>query len=66
MALGSLMLICPVCAGALRGYGSAGIFASLAYLGTSATVVVNALGQSASARLARMFADLDLSGFFHG
>jgi O-antigen/teichoic acid export membrane protein len=40
-----------------------GIFASLAYLGTSATIVINALGQSVSARLSRMFAEGQFEAF---
>ena len=64
MALGSLNLNLPRYAlERYAGTSQLGIFASLAYIGTSATVVVNALGQSASARLARMFADLDFAGF---
>src|ERR1700722_8238377 len=64
MALGSLNLNLPRYAlERYAGTSQLGIFASLAYLGTSATVVVNALGQSASARLARMFADQDFAGF---
>jgi len=64
MALGSLNVNLPrYVLERYAGTGQLGIFASLAYLGTSATVVVNALGQSASARLARMFADLDFAGF---
>jgi glycosyltransferase involved in cell wall biosynthesis/O-antigen/teichoic acid export membrane protein len=64
MALGSLNL--NLSRYALEYYGGTrqlGIFASLAYIGTSASFVVNALGQSASARLARMFADRDFAGF---
>ncbi len=39
-----------------KGPSEFGIYASLAYLGTAASLVINALGQSASARLSRMFA----------
>jgi O-antigen/teichoic acid export membrane protein len=40
-----------------------GIFASLAYLGTSAGIVITALGQSATARLSRMFAERQFDAF---
>lgn len=40
-----------------------GIFASMAYMLIAVTLIINALGQSASARLARMFAAHDLDGF---
>jgi len=64
MALGSLNLNLPRYAlERYAGTSQLGIFASLAYIGTSATVIVNALGQSASARLARMFTDRDFEGF---
>ena len=46
-----------------RGQGEFGIYASLAYLGTAASLVINALGQSASARLSRMFANREFEGF---
>jgi O-antigen/teichoic acid export membrane protein len=45
------------------GYSELGIFAAMAYLVTAAVQVVNALGQSVSARLSRMFAEGDLKGF---
>jgi O-antigen/teichoic acid export membrane protein len=40
-----------------------GIFASLAYLVTAANLLIFALGQSASARLSRMFAENELDQF---
>jgi O-antigen/teichoic acid export membrane protein len=40
-----------------------GVFASLAYLITGAGLVINALGESASARLSRMFADRQFDAF---
>jgi O-antigen/teichoic acid export membrane protein len=46
-----------------KGSSEFGIYASLAYLGTAASLVINALGQSASARLSRMFADREFEGF---
>ena len=46
-----------------KGPSEFGIYASLAYLGTAANLVINALGQSASARLSRMFADRQFDGF---
>lgn len=51
----------------LRYLGPAqlGIFVSLAYLITSVNLIVYALGQSVSARMARMFAVGDLKGFMH-
>jgi O-antigen/teichoic acid export membrane protein len=51
----------------LRHLGPAqlGIFVSLAYLITSVNLIVYALGQSVSARMARMFAVGDLKGFTH-
>jgi O-antigen/teichoic acid export membrane protein len=45
------------------GQRELGIFAALVYLVTAAGLIVNALGQSASARLSRMFASGDLKGF---
>jgi O-antigen/teichoic acid export membrane protein len=45
------------------GESKLGIFASLAYLGTAASLVINALGQSAAARLSRMFADRQFEVF---
>lgn len=64
MALGSLNLNLPRYAlERYAGTSQLGIFASLAYIGTSATVIVNALGQSASARLSRMFANGDHKSF---
>ncbi len=47
------------------GWGTAqlGIFASLAYLVTATSFIVNALGQSATARLGRMYASGDLAAF---
>ncbi len=45
------------------GSAQLGIFASLAYLITAVTFVVNALGQSATARLSRLFAAGDLESF---
>jgi O-antigen/teichoic acid export membrane protein len=46
-----------------RGPSEFGIYASLAYLGTAASLVINALGQSASARLSRMFANREFEAF---
>jgi O-antigen/teichoic acid export membrane protein len=46
------------------GEAELGIFASMAYLVVAAILIINALGQSASARLARMFADGDRAGFW--
>ena len=43
-----------------RGSAELGIFASLAYLIVSVNLVVNALGQSATTRLSRMFAERKL------
>jgi O-antigen/teichoic acid export membrane protein len=40
-----------------------GMFASMAYILVAVTLIVSALGQSASARLARMFAAGDYAGF---
>jgi O-antigen/teichoic acid export membrane protein len=45
------------------GQADLGIFASLAYLLVSVNLVVNALGQSVSSRLARMFAEGDARRF---
>lgn len=45
------------------GESKLGIFASLAYLGTAASLIINALGQSATARLSRMFADRQFGAF---
>ena len=45
------------------GEAELGMFASMAYLLVAVTLIVNALGQSASARLARMFAARDFAGF---
>ncbi len=45
------------------GESKLGIFASLAYLGTAASLIINALGQSAAARLSRMFADRQFEAF---
>lgn len=42
-----------------------GIFVSLAYLISAINLIVYALGQSVSVRLARMFAAGDLAGFIH-
>jgi O-antigen/teichoic acid export membrane protein len=46
-----------------KGPSEFGIYASLAYLGTAASLVINAVGQSASARLSRMFADRQFDRF---
>jgi len=46
-----------------KGPSEFGIYASLAYLGTAASLVINALGQSAAARLSRMFADRQFDRF---
>jgi O-antigen/teichoic acid export membrane protein len=45
------------------GQADLGIFASLAYLLVAISVVINALGQSVSSRLARMFAAGELAQF---
>ncbi len=45
------------------GQRELGIFAAMAYLVTAAGLIVNALGQSATARLSRMFATGNLQGF---
>jgi O-antigen/teichoic acid export membrane protein len=45
------------------GHGQLGIFASLAYVATASSLVINALGQSAAARLSRMFAAQQFDGF---
>ncbi len=45
------------------GHRELGIFAAMAYLVTAAGLIVSALGQSAAARLSRMFATGDLNGF---
>lgn len=45
------------------GPSELGIFASLAYLLVAISLVINALGQAASSRLSRMFAEGDLSRF---
>ena len=45
------------------GDAELGMFASMAYLLVAVSLIVNALGQSASARLARMFAARDFAGF---
>ncbi|MEO8725226.1 MAG: hypothetical protein ABI383_03805 [Acidobacteriaceae bacterium] len=45
------------------GEADLGVFASLSYLLIAVTLIVNALGQSASARLSRLFAAGDLEGF---
>jgi O-antigen/teichoic acid export membrane protein len=45
------------------GSGELGIFASLAYLVVAVNLIVNALGQSASTRLSRMFAEGRLQDF---
>lgn len=45
------------------GASDLGVFASMAYMLVVLSLVVNALGQSAVARLARMFAVGDLGGF---
>jgi O-antigen/teichoic acid export membrane protein len=45
------------------GTAELGIFASLAYLLVAGGMIVNALGQSATVRLASMFAAYDLDGF---
>ena len=46
-----------------RGSGELGIFAALAYLVVVVNLIVNALGQSAIARLSRSFAEGDLRHF---
>lgn len=46
------------------GQAELGIFASMAYLVIAATLIINALGESATARLARMFANHDRAGFW--
>jgi O-antigen/teichoic acid export membrane protein len=64
MALGSLYTNIPrYVLEHYRGPRELGIFASLAYLGTSALVVITALGQSATARLSRMFAERQFDAF---
>jgi O-antigen/teichoic acid export membrane protein len=45
------------------GEAELGMFASMAYILVAVTLIVNALGQSASARLARVFAARDFAGF---
>jgi hypothetical protein len=45
------------------GPAELGIFASLAYLLVAVSLIVNALGQSATVRLSSMFAGRDLAGF---
>jgi O-antigen/teichoic acid export membrane protein len=45
------------------GPSELGIFASLAYLLVAISLVINALGQSVSSRLARMFAEGNSAGF---
>jgi len=45
------------------GEAELGMFASMAYILVVVTLIVNALGQSATARLARMFAARDFAGF---
>jgi O-antigen/teichoic acid export membrane protein len=45
------------------GEAELGMFASMAYLLVAVSLIVNALGQSASARLSRMFAARDFAGF---
>jgi O-antigen/teichoic acid export membrane protein len=45
------------------GHGKLGIFASLAYVATASSLVINALGQSAAARLSRMFAAQQFNAF---
>jgi O-antigen/teichoic acid export membrane protein len=45
------------------GEADLGIFASMAYMLVALSLIVNALGQSAVARLARMFAAGDIYGF---
>jgi O-antigen/teichoic acid export membrane protein len=45
------------------GEAELGIFASMAYMVVAVSLVINALGQSAATRLARMFAAGDLAGF---
>jgi O-antigen/teichoic acid export membrane protein len=64
MALGSLYTNIPrYVLEHYMGPRELGIFASLAYLGTSAGIVITALGQSASARLSRMFAERQFDAF---
>jgi O-antigen/teichoic acid export membrane protein len=64
MALGSLYTNIPRYAlQHYQGAGLLGIFASLTYLGTASTFLINALGQSASARLSKMFAERQFDGF---
>ncbi len=46
-----------------RGASELGIYASLAYLGTATSLIINALGQSASSRLSRLFADRHFDAF---
>jgi O-antigen/teichoic acid export membrane protein len=45
------------------GEADLGVFAAMAYMLVALNLVVNALGQSATARLARMFAAGDIPGF---
>jgi O-antigen/teichoic acid export membrane protein len=45
------------------GEAELGMFASMAYILVAVTLMINSLGQSASARLARMFAARDFAGF---
>ena len=52
-----------MCSSTTWGKSKLGIFASLAYLGTAASLIINALGQSAAARLSRMFADRQFEAF---
>jgi O-antigen/teichoic acid export membrane protein len=64
MGMGSLMANAPrYVLEAAWGTAELGIFASLAYLVTAVSFIVNALGQSATARLGRMFATGDLASF---
>jgi O-antigen/teichoic acid export membrane protein len=64
MALGSLYTNIPrYVLEHYQGASRLGIFASLAYLGTASTLLINALGQSASARLSRMFAERQFDRF---
>jgi O-antigen/teichoic acid export membrane protein len=46
-----------------RGYAELGIYSALAYLMNPGAIIVNALGQSATPRLARLHADGDVRGF---
>jgi len=64
MAMGSLSTNIPrYVLQHYQGAGRLGIFASLAYLGTASTFLINALGQSASARLSRLFAERQFDKF---